>query len=318
LVVIAIIGVLIALLLPAVQAAREAARRTQCKNNLKQIGIALHNYNDTYGNLPPGQSDDDNRGWSWRVYLFPFMEQNNSYQTLVNSRVPFFVKGGVHTMLRGQPWNRGDNNIDGVGQAEINHSSLSAAAKALIQEPISSLVCPSCPLPAKDEDRTAKSNYCGNMGWALGNITGCATAKGSTANGVLVMSNDNNETWVVTLAQLSDGTSNTIAAGEVSISQDVTVTNISQRWFPTWAGGNFDGGCNGTAGAGAHLRFVDTAYNINRRTGTQSNSVFGSMHPGGAQFVMGDASVQFLTETINLNIYRALGGRSDGIVATIN
>ena len=75
LVVIAIIAVLIALLLPAVQAAREAARRTQCKNNLKQLGLALHNYHDTHGTLPPGEVRSKNV--STHPLILPYLEQGN-------------------------------------------------------------------------------------------------------------------------------------------------------------------------------------------------------------------------------------------------
>src|SRR6267142_6033154 len=85
LVVIAIIGVLVALLLPAVQAAREAARRTQCSNNLKQLGLAAHNFNDTFSRLPPGGGAQGGGGGlsastdygSWLVYLLPYVEQTN-------------------------------------------------------------------------------------------------------------------------------------------------------------------------------------------------------------------------------------------------
>ena len=87
LVVIAIIGILIALLLPAVQAAREAARRAQCTNNLKQFGLAVHNYHDTYGSFPMGWMIDTSHsgnpsGWGWQVYLMPFMEQGTLFDAM--------------------------------------------------------------------------------------------------------------------------------------------------------------------------------------------------------------------------------------------
>src|SRR5262245_39475981 len=82
LVVIAIIGVLVALLRPAAQVAREAARRMQCQNNLKQMGLAMHNFHDTFGRMPPcGQSNTANR-WGWQVAILPYIEQANLFQQL--------------------------------------------------------------------------------------------------------------------------------------------------------------------------------------------------------------------------------------------
>ncbi|MBM4076801.1 MAG: DUF1559 domain-containing protein, partial [Planctomycetes bacterium] len=90
LVVIAIIAVLISLLLPAVQQAREAARRTQCRNNLKQIGLALHNYHDSFTAIPPGwigvtanvPDIEGTNGFSWAVFLLPSMDQGNLYNRI--------------------------------------------------------------------------------------------------------------------------------------------------------------------------------------------------------------------------------------------
>jgi prepilin-type N-terminal cleavage/methylation domain-containing protein len=105
LVVIAIIGILIALLLPAVQAAREAARRTQCRNNLKQIGLAIHNFCDAKRVLPPGYSagtdpDSTAPGWGWATYILPFVEENSLYQQIDLSK-PVETQTAIQTIVPG-------------------------------------------------------------------------------------------------------------------------------------------------------------------------------------------------------------------------
>src|SRR5262245_17149207 len=109
LVVIAIIAVLIALLLPAVQQAREAARRTQCKNNLKQIGLAMHNYHDVYNTFPPGAVarfpvSNDGGGsststepglWSWGFSILPYIDQSTTYNALGSGNIPLEAAAAV-------------------------------------------------------------------------------------------------------------------------------------------------------------------------------------------------------------------------------
>ncbi len=134
LVVIAIIGVLIALLLPAVQQAREAARRNACSNNLKQIGLALHNHHDTHGKFPPGwiATNGPDSTYGWACYILPFMEQNNIYEAI------------------GDPTNPLDDANDKAGAI------------------IDSYLCPSSTLADKDEDGYARGNYMGNHGHSMG------------------------------------------------------------------------------------------------------------------------------------------------------
>jgi len=134
LVVIAIIGVLIALLLPAVQQAREAARRNSCANNLKQIGLALHNHHDVHGKFPPGwiATNGPNSTYGWACYILPFIEQGNIYEAI------------------GDPTSPLDNANNKAG--------------AIIE----SYLCPSSTLPEKDEDGYAMANYVGNNGHSMG------------------------------------------------------------------------------------------------------------------------------------------------------
>lgn len=315
LVVIAIIGVLVALLLPAVQAAREAARRSSCTNNLKQLGLGLHNFHDTFNKFPVGEHDDDNRSFCWRTWLLPFIEQQSMYDQLVTAGmwVPPNMGGDQNGV-----------NVDGVPGAEIN--SAGAVIQALCKIPMKVYVCPSDVLPAFDNDGFAKANYCANVGPAtdvngvfLAGWNGCASLKGISQLGVLLMANDNNVTYVTGMQSVTDGTSNTFFVGEVSQTANVTPTVTNFSAFPIWASGNNNAGCNGFAdGAGAVFRFVDPLYPVNTKVGTASNMCFGSKHPGGANFALCDGSVRFVSQTVNTAIYKAYGTRSGGEALSMN
>jgi len=278
LVVIAIIAILIALLLPAVQQAREAARRTQCKNNLKQIALALHNYHDTYTVFPPGQVYckgsgvvcNGNRatwtyGWTWTTFLLPYIDQ-----------APLFNK-----------FNTGLNLYDPINVD-------------LIRTPNRAYQCPSDPsrkdaIPPSgttDPRLIATSNYCGNGGSFSNSFNSPNDVSVNTAVGF----ND----WVngilgrdsaVKIRDITDGTSNTLAVGEV--------THYNFTWDPTLYG-HWDvpsGTACCTLVAIRHgnqkLNPAPTASQVIRREG------FHSYHEGGAQFAMCDGSVRFISENIH-------------------
>lgn len=307
LVVIAIIGILIALLLPAVQAAREAARRSQCSNNLKQVGLALHNFHDVYQMFPVGMVDDDNDCLSWRCYILPYIEQKPAYDQLVQQGAWFIYKRGRHEFP-----GTTDANVDNFN----SHFRLNTAAfDAITKQPMAAFVCPSDILPEKSQNGFNKANYCGNMGTAVSNW-GCGSTKGRDQNGVLTSDNDNDNSWMTSFADMLDGTSNIIAAGEVTQVDNILPNQGEDRRFPIWAGGNDEAGCD-LGQAGSALRVCDTNFYINRRTGWEAQISFGSMHPGGAQFVLGDGSCRFISENIDTEMYKRVANRRDGQPVTL-
>jgi prepilin-type N-terminal cleavage/methylation domain-containing protein/prepilin-type processing-associated H-X9-DG protein len=312
LVVIAIIAILIALLVPAVQKVREAAARAHCQNNLKQIGLAIHGFHDTFKKFPVGEYDDDNNNFCWRTWILPFIEQQGLYQQMVNAGlwIPPNMGGGPN-----------GGNIDGFPGSAMNTAS--TALKDLCKNKLSLYICPSDTLPDFDNGGFAKANYCANIGQAIGTLANrqaCANGNvnGSQQNGVFMMSNENNNTWVTRMAAIIDGTSNTLFVGEVSETANISSTTTNSNRYPIWAAGNDNGGCNGIENSSAVFRFADTNYFLNRKTGNESNMSFGSRHSGGANFLLGDGSVRFVTDSINLTIYRGVATRAGGEVASLD
>jgi len=240
LVVIAIIAILIALLLPAVQQAREAARRMSCKNNLKQIGIALHNYHDTNKVFPPASFGTNQYGWMVRI--LPMMEQKSLYEK-ISPNGQFF--GNFDPM---------NGNFDTSGIAGAPESTV-----------IASYRCPSSAKQADVYDNYGTSNYVGNAGGGLRD-PGTNPNFGSSTTGTIFSGSS------VRMGDITDGTSNTFLVGEAEEDGSDPVALVNT---PIWAGGtgsgvqhsrsaydlrriNSGGGAFGSPHVGgAHFLFVD-------------------------------------------------------------
>jgi prepilin-type N-terminal cleavage/methylation domain-containing protein len=205
--------------------------------------------------------------------------------------------------------------------------------------------CPSSALPRFDNNLYGTSTYCGNagnqmVGWSAAPPapqvnelwSACARPQAINQNGYLMNSNANGTTTAIDMAGVLDGTSNTFMVGEIGQSRNVAPNIINNGNFPIWAGGNDGGGCNGWW-MGSHLRLAggfvqpngtvttNLEFFLNNSKGLlpaatgnphPSDLSFGSFHPGGAQFALGDASVRFIPQTINYAVYTYMGGRNDG------
>ncbi len=323
LVVIAIIGILVALLLPAVQAAREAARRSQCTNNLKQLALALQNFHDTYKNFPTGQTDDDDEDLSWGFYILPYIEQQALYDQMVAQlQDPSSANGGPCNPI---PKPGTHASTDGPhDRLDINKFTSAPTVRNHCMTVLEAFLCPSNPIPNKDDQGFGASHYVGCMGTTYTIETdpsgsrlawGCASPKGSAQTGMLVYDNDNTNTFCRTMASCTDGTSNTIIVGEIGLSANVAPSKLNHRAFPLWAGGN---GVTCDGFTPSTLRFGDVDHYINRKVGAESDRSFGSYHPGGALFALVDGSTHFVAQTINTTILFRLCNRQDGNVASIS
>lgn len=332
LVVIAIIGVLVALLLPAVQSAREAARRSQCSNNLRQLGLAVHQYESVHRCLPPHAGS---RSFSAQARVLPYLEQAGLY-----GRIDFSVP-----LLSGP-----------VGGRVLHPMYVDVAATVL---PV--LLCPSdhgprvyrVPLGGNDLYGLAANNYMFNTG---------------TATGTYYDDRFPTDGWLwqnshVRFAECTDGLSQTILMGEAirGDGQDIvmpagerdrfpyrkllnmTSGTTSNRDGPGYQGGVFGGGIiqdpnlalvtqlgtdwrGGAAGTGrgvGWIRSLNHAVHLsgyippNSRipdVGIHGIGFFAarSFHPGGVHALLADGSVRWISESIQLPVYRALHSRNGG------
>ncbi|MBA4032671.1 MAG: prepilin-type cleavage/methylation domain-containing protein [Planctomyces sp.] len=326
LVVIAIIAILIALLLPAVQQAREAARRTQCKNNLKQLGLALHNYHDNSLVFPPGwigynanNSANAFSGWGWNAMILPFLDQAPLYNTIQPSRSMFDATGtapNINTTAVGAQLGALRCPSD-VGSATITNSPSTATGTT----------------PANSTVPFGRSTYPGVLGFYNNgtNIIGCDGAS-ATIPGTLTTANFRGifaENSRVGIRDMTDGTSNSIVVGERYTPASDNISGTYYRGHGAWAGA-----FNRVDAFGVSSAVGDTVHRINSSitsTGVSTNTPvnaltaasngprgqttgFSSMHTGGAHFLLGDGTVRFISENIDVSIYRNLSQVNDGNV----
>jgi prepilin-type N-terminal cleavage/methylation domain-containing protein len=325
LVVIAIIAILIGLLLPAVQKVREAAARMACSNNLKQLGLALHNYHDANNKFPPGaqQAVFPNpkpaavanqthcntptgaciNGTSWIVFTLPFFEQENLYR---------------------------------LYRFDLAYNSPENGANVGSQV-VKTLYCPSGPDARRFLDPNTNlttnptTHYYGVMGPGGPTDNHTIVLNGTTytyrqgdsganaawsGNGMFSQYRESSGSIstfrVVKLTDVNDGLTNTLMLAERSINYATLPCNPSSHDYRSWIRGN-----SGGSGATKNVTFPinSTLYNCSNNFNHIS---FGSQHNNGAQFCLGDGSVRFINQSIDLNIYKAASSMNSGEVALLD
>lgn len=300
LVVIAIIAVLIALLLPAIQAAREAARRSQCRNNLKQMGVALANYEETHRAYPIGSGRSGGWGFSWFVRIMPFMENGNVYDKLVHE--------GSHPGYL----------ASGTG---ITNANVFSGIR------FQWMLCPSSRMNPEYQNSTrivTRPQYIGVSGAAgvQGGSPGIAgftnpTARQKTgddssqiSSGGILLVNDS-----VKIKSVTDGTSNVIAIGEASnlVSNGLVNFGFAMGTDGSNTVDNFTGAAMNRA-----FNITTLFYRPNTLIGTGistdfgANNGFSSFHSGGVHVVFLDGAVRWITNSTNLLQLARLVSRDDG------
>ena len=276
LVVIAIIAVLIALLLPAVQQAREAARRSQCINNLKQLGLAAHNYHDTLNVFPPGwigvqgggPNTDGPSGFAWGAHLLPYLDQAPLY-----------------------------------GRINFNLSCVDPANALARQTVLSAFRCPSDPSqdtwqiaqaanPANILTTLPTANYVGSFGTeGYEDICAVAPFPASQCRGDGMFFHNGN----VRMRDVVDGLSNTVLLGEHRSDRKL-------NWHSTWVG-------LVAGGEEAAARILAVSDHTPNSPALHIDD-FSSWHTGGVHLLFGDGRVRFLTQSVDLGIFRAITTRA--------
>ena len=300
LVVVTIIGILIAMLLPAVQAAREAARRIQCGNNFKQVGVAMHDYHAAIGVFPPGTitwqglpatgctaSPDGSAtyiGWGWGTFILPYLDQQPLYD-----RFDFRGRSGTYDAL-GNP----------------NSTTLPGRNMPLGETRLPVYMCPTDP-QAGELCQCTMTTYSGHTSnpledWAMSNMAGVCDSARTLCNSIQQKQGKESDGVLggvqsCSLEQIEDGASNTLLIGEVT--GGGRGTHYGFYWVTL--GVNDTGqGINGPGTIPGKGTFA--LYSM--------KGGFSSYHPGGCHFVQADGSVRFLSATIDATALKSLTTRA--------
>lgn len=314
LVVIAIIAVLIALLLPAVQQAREAARRTQCKSQMKQIGLALANYHDTYNKFPPGALYGLNpagcplcAGANWRVFILPYIDQAPVYNKLN------FV-GGSFSAFASFPFSNGNQVL-----AKLIIPVYKCPTS--IWDPIGN------PTNASNDQGGQMIDYVGIAGAypdpaPVPRASVCAAPPhGNFCNNGTLASQQ-----AFNIRDMTDGSSNVMVVGEQSGAVLVggVKTDVRSNYTGGWPGASIPETVPSlTSSSNMFYNGLTTVkYPINSQaaitgfadTQYRANTILNSFHTGGIHALLGDGSVRFLSENMSFQILAGLASKDDGSV----
>lgn len=305
LVVIAIIGMLVGLLLPAVQQAREAARQMQCSNNLKQMGLAALNHESSMQYLPTG---------GWTPYWTGDPDLGFGYTQpggWAYSMLPYLEQAAL--------WGLGQNGSESIDGTQENGASTRA------QSPISIFLCPSrrtnklypyCGVKLHNMASTSsvgKNDYAGNAGDGSRDASGVSGSSPSNVEGGRDVLPDENNTGVifcksyVSISEILDGTSNTLLVAEKYVMADHYETGKSKGDDLTQFQGNDDDSVRAT-----------TANPAQDRIGFNTGGIFGSAHAGVFGATLCDGSVQRISYSIDNETFQNLGKRGDGNVMKLN